>query len=107
MSSPVSELRIPSLPWMARWLNPGVPFSTMKAVMPFCRRSASVRARTTKTWPTVPWVMNILLPLSTHRSPRRTAVVFIAAASEPLPGSVRPQAPSHSPVASFGRYRAR
>jgi len=99
----VSELRIPSLPWMARWLNPGAPFSTMKAVMPFCRRSGSVRASTTKTCPTVPWVMNILLPLRTQRSPRRTAVVFIPAASEPLPGSVRPHPPSHSPLASFGR----
>ena len=47
--------------------------------------------------------MNILVPLSTQWSPLRTAVVFIAAASEPLPGSVRPQAPSHSPVASFGQ----
>ena len=70
---------------------------------PFWRFSGSLRARTTNTWPTVPWVMNILLPLSTQWSPLRTAVDFIPAASEPLPGSVRPQAPSHSPVASFGR----
>ncbi len=105
ISSPVSELRIPSLPWMARWLKPGMPCSRMKAVTPFWRFSGSLRARTTNTWPTVPWVMNILVPLSTQWSPLRTAVDFIPAASEPLPGSVRPQAPSHSPLASFGRYR--
>ncbi len=61
-------------------------------------------ASTTKTSPTVPWVMNILVPLRIHLSPLRTAVVFMPAASEPEPGSVRPQAPSHSPVASLGRY---
>ena len=61
-------------------------------------------ASTTKTSPTVPWVMNILLPLSSHFSPCFTAVVFMPAESEPLPGSVSAHAPSHSPVASFGRY---
>ena len=35
---------------------------------------------------------------------RRTAVVIIPAASEPLPGSVSPHAASHSPVVAFERY---
>ena len=48
--------------------------------------------------------MNILLPLSTHSSPSRTAVVCWAEASVPALGSVRPKAPSHSPEANLGRY---
>ncbi len=36
-------------------------------------------------------------------SPLRSGAVFIAAASEPDPASVRPYAAVHSPVASFGK----
>ena len=39
--------------------------------------------------------MNALVPSRTKASPVSTAVVRIAAASEPEPGSVRPQAPEH------------
>ncbi len=38
------------------------------------------------------------------RRPSRTARVASPAASDPEPGSVSAHAPSHSPVASFGRY---
>ena len=72
--------------------------------MPLCFWLGWVRAKTTKTSPTEPWVMNVFEPLSTQRSPFRTAVVFMPAASEPLPGSVSAQAPKASPVASRGRY---
>ena len=98
----MSELRIPSFPWMGRCEKPLMPFSRTKAVMPCCLRSGSVFASTTNVSPTVPWVMNVFVPLRTQPSPRRTAVVFMPAASEPLPGSVSPQAAS-SPVASGGR----
>src|SRR6266540_4809369 len=40
-------------------------------------------------WPA--FVMNVFEPLRTYSSPLRTAVVFIAATSEPAPGSVRPK----------------
>jgi hypothetical protein len=52
----------------------------------------------------LPVVMNCLTPLSTQWSPSRTALVRIAAASEPTCGSVRQKQPSHSPLASFFRY---
>src|SRR5271167_4973271 len=51
--------------------------------------------------------MNVLLPFSTHISPRFTAVVRAPPASEPDPGSVSPHAPSHSPPASLGIHRFR
>ena len=46
--------------------------------------------------------MNVLVPLSTQRSPLRTAVQRALPASEPLLGSVSAQAPMCSPVASRG-----
>ena len=48
--------------------------------------------------------MKRLLPLRTYSSPSRTAVVRIAAESEPEPASVSAYAGSHSPLASLGRY---
>ncbi len=52
-----------------------------------------------------PCVMNALLPFSTQPSPSATAVVRIAAASLPDPGSVSPHAASFSPRASGSRKR--
>ena len=47
-------------------------------------------------------------PLSTHLSPSRVAVVRRPCAeSEPDSGSVRPNAPSTSPLANFGSHSAR
>ena len=43
--------------------------------------------------------MNCLVPLSTQRLPWRLALVLIAAASEPAPGSVRQKQASISPAA--------
>ena len=49
-----------------------------------------------------------LAPLSTHESPSRFAVVRRPwAESEPESGSVRPNAPSTSPRASFGIHSSR
>ena len=48
--------------------------------------------------------MNIFWPLTTYRSPRRTAVVWSFVVSEPELGSVTPNACNlSSPVAIFGR----
>ena len=71
--------------------------------MPFCFRGGSVTAITTATPPTPALVMNALVPLRVNWSPSRTARVFMAAASEPEPGSVSAQAPSVSPRARHGR----
>ena len=49
-------------------------------------------------------VMNALVPLMTHSSPSSTAVVRVAPASVPPPGSVSPKAPSASPEASRGSH---
>ncbi|OSY36029.1 hypothetical protein BG653_06959 [Streptomyces platensis] len=49
-------------------------------------------------------VMKHLLPLITQSSPSRTAVVRVAPASEPPSGSVRPKAPSISPLHSLGSH---
>ena len=49
--------------------------------------------------------MKVLDPLITQPSPRRSARVRAPAASEPEPGSVSPQAPSVSPLASRGSQR--
>ena len=52
-------------------------------------------------------VMNDFVPVMTHSSPSRTAVVRVAPASEPPPGSVRPKAPSISPVTRRGSHSRR
>ena len=53
-----------------------------------------------------PWVMNVLVPLSTQSSPSRVAVVRVPAASLPALGSVSAHAPSFSPFASGVSHRA-
>src|SRR5882724_3159103 len=106
-SSAVSEERMPSFPCSGRCEKPFMPFSSRKAVTPFCRFSGSVRARTMKTSPTLPWVMNIFAPFSTQPLSLRAAVERIAAASDPLPGSVKPQAASFLPAAMSGMNRLR
>ena len=82
-----------------------MPLSRMNAVIPCCFFAGSVTASTTNTLPTEPWVMNVLVPVSVQLpSGSRSARVRAPAASEPDPGSVRPQAPSAAPLASRGRY---
>ena len=49
-------------------------------------------------------VMNALLPLMTQLSPSRRAVVRVAPASVPPPGSVSPNAPISSPEVSRGSH---
>jgi hypothetical protein len=47
-------------------------------------------------------VMKALEPLITHSSPSQRAVVRVAPASDPPPGSVRPKAPRRLPVHRSG-----
>jgi hypothetical protein len=49
-------------------------------------------------------VMNALDPSMTHSSPSSRAVVRVAPASVPPPGSVRPNAPMTSPVLIRGSH---
>ena len=53
---------------MSFWdvVNPGIPFSTMKAVIPCAPASPSVLAYTTSVSATVPLVHHILVPLRRH-----------------------------------------
>src|SRR3989442_15659602 len=53
----------------------------------------------------LPWVMNCLVPLRTYSLPYFLARVFIAAASDPLPGSESAYAATFSPDASGGHMR--
>jgi hypothetical protein len=76
----------------------------MNAEMPLLPLALSVTAITTMVSPDAPCVMNILLPLSTQRSPFHSALVRMLSESEPDPGSVSAQAPSIRPDASSGRY---
>src|SRR2546426_320575 len=77
----------------------------MNAEMPRERCPGSVRASTPAIPPTDALVMKALLPFRTPSPSRHSARVRRAAASEPEPGSVSPQAPSTSPEARRGRYR--
>ena len=54
----------------------------------------------------MPFVMNVLEPLTTYRSPSRIAVVDIDARSLPMPGSVMAMAVMSSPLAMPGSQRA-
>ena len=49
-------------------------------------------------------VMNCLEPLITQWPSSSCAVVFVAPASVPPPGSVRPNAPSARPLANCGNH---
>src|SRR5690348_23933 len=89
----VSEARIPSLFSTRTTVIPGVWCSTTKGLIPARPALRSTVAHTT-TKPSDfsadinPAVQKILVPLITQSSISRCAVVVIAAASEPQPGSV-------------------
>ena len=68
-------------------MKPGVPFSTMKEVMPPCRASLPTRAMTMMKSAARALLIQILRPFSTHWSPSSTARVFMPAGSPPAPGS--------------------
>ena len=63
--------------------------STRKQVTPpSAPFSGSVTAKTMQKSASLPPVMKVFSPVITHSSPSRTALVRIARASEPAPGSV-------------------
>ena len=49
-------------------------------------------------------VMNCFEPLTTHSPPTSSALVFVAPASEPAPGSVSPKPASFSPATRSGSH---
>ncbi len=67
---------------------PGVPGGITKLAWPRALSSGSTAATTTWTSAIPPLVMKILVPLRTHSSPSRLAVVFSDFTSEPACGSV-------------------
>ena len=67
--------------------------------MPRWREPGSVVAKTMNSWAWGALVMKHFSPLSTQRSPSRSAVVRRAAASEPASGSVRANDDSARPLA--------
>ena len=102
--SAVSLARMPSLFSFLPALKPGVPLSTTNAVELFFVLGSPVRQITTARSPLFPWVIQFFVPLMIQSLPSFTAVHFILPASLPVLASVSPHAPSHSAVASLGRY---
>ena len=78
-----------------------MPFSTTR----FEISSSPVRAVivTSREISVPAFVMNIFEPSMTHSPPSSRAVVRVAPASDPAPGSVSPNAASRSPEASAGQ----
>ena len=86
-----------------RHLNPGVPAGTMMAEIRRRPLTGCPVTAATVTRPVISvpeFVMNALVPLMTHSSPSRRAVVCTAAASEPPLFSVSPKAARRSPLHS-------
>jgi len=83
----VSLARIPILSSFLRTEKPSASVGMMKAEISCF--AFPVRAYPMTTFATDPFVANDFVPFRTHSSPLSSAVVRIAAASDPLPGSVR------------------
>jgi hypothetical protein len=92
-------------------VKPGVPDGTMIAeisLSPSGCWPVTAVAVTNEVMSVPELVMNDFEPLTTHWSPSRRAVVrFAPAASDPLPDSVRPNAPSRRPAVRSGSQRSR
>ena len=95
ITSAVSLARMPNLFSFLPAFSPAVPRSTTNAVMPLLSKSSPVRAMITITSLLLPWVIQHLVPFSTHSFPSLRAVHFMRMASLPVLGSVSAQAPSH------------
>src|SRR6476469_3412938 len=103
-SSAVSEPLRPSLPWMACDEKPSLSVGTRKQAIPRCCFSGSVCAKTSATLAKLPIEIHCLAPLMTQPPSVFFARVCWFAASEPVPGSVRPKQPSASPEQSCGSH---
>ena len=87
-TSAVCEARIPSLLSFLPWERPGVSLPITNEAWPRVPRAGSTVATTTWTSAMPPLVMKTLVPLRTHSSPSRLAVVLRLFTSEPACGSV-------------------
>ena len=65
VSSTVGEPRMPIFFSSLPTANPGVPFSTTNALIPFAPFSGSVTAKTVTMSAMLPWVIQIFVPSST------------------------------------------
>ena len=102
-----SEPRMPSFSSPFSTRKPRVVRGTTNALMPLTPIPGCVTAVTMNVPAWFAFVQKHLAPFSTHCSPRFTAVVRVAPASEPAPGSVRPYAPMYSPATRRGTYSRR
>ena len=84
-------------------MKPGRSVGTRKQAIPRCFFSGSVWAKIIATRALLPSEMNIFEPEIFQPPFWRVARVPTEAASDPVPGSVSPKQPSHSPEHSFGR----
>ena len=88
MKLAVSEARIPSLCSSRSSFRPGLSRSTMNDLIAARPTERSSEAQTTIRSARSPEVTKIFSPLRTYSSPSSSAVVRIAAESEPASGSV-------------------
>ena len=88
MKAAVSDARMPSLCSSRSSFRPGLERSTTNDLIAARPSFGSRLAQTTTRSARSPAVTKIFSPLSTYSSPSRTAVVLIAAESEPASGSV-------------------
>jgi hypothetical protein len=79
----------------------------MKVEMPSYPAPGSVTALTITEPASEAFVMNCFVPLRTHSSPSRSALVSMSEASEPESGSVSAHDPIVSPSASGRSQRSR
>src|SRR4029078_10164095 len=101
-TSPVIEARSDSFSLIFGALSPLEHFSSTKPrILPSC---ASDLAQTTNTSAMGELVIHILVPDSRYPPCTFCARGRMPPGSEPASGSVRPKQPTHSPVASLGRY---
>ena len=99
-SSLVTEARNDILSPTSCAENPGVSVGTTNPRIP-----SSVCAHTTATSAMLPFVIHILVPLSTQSAPSRSAWVRMPAGLEPKSGSVSPKQPIALPAAMSGSQR--
>src|SRR5438034_4217608 len=104
MTCDVALPRTPSLSSTFPIERPGLPRSTMNELIPRVHFVGSVTAWMTKVPATGALVQKVFVPLRTHSSFFRFAAVFVAAASDPLVGSVNAHAPIFRPLARSGMY---
>src|SRR5450756_2325810 len=100
-SSWVSEMCQPIFLYRGETVKPGVSWCTIMLLISFLPALSPVTAVMMTIFDIlVPeLVIKHFVPFITQSSPSRTAVVFVAPASEPASGSVRPNAPSIFPCA--------